>query len=63
MKYPHLTSQSQVSNSGLTMGALAILGDDPSGTATQVLGLTVPNARDNCADGPSNDGTWSETAK
>jgi hypothetical protein len=51
-----------VCNSGLTMGALAVLGDDPTGSAAQVLGLTVPNAAQNCAQGPSTDGTWSETA-
>lgn len=45
------------------MGALAILGDDPTGKATQMLGYTVDNAKANCAAGPSNDGTWSETAK
>lgn len=45
------------------MGALAILGDDTTGTAARALGYTVPNARQNCALGPSNDGTWSETAK
>ena len=43
------------------MGALAILGDDTTGTAEQVLGLTIPNAMVNCAQGVSSDGTWSET--
>jgi hypothetical protein len=51
-----------VCNNGLTMGALAILGDDPSGTAQQLLGLTIDNAKANCAYGVSSDGTWSETA-
>lgn len=51
-----------VCNSGLTLGALAILGDDTTGTASQILGLTVPNAASICAKGPSTDGTWSETA-
>jgi hypothetical protein len=50
-----------VSNNGLVMGALAILEDDPTGWATQILGLTVPNLAQNCAFGPSSDGTWSET--
>lgn len=45
------------------MGALAILGDDPSGIAKQMLGLTVPNAKLNCALAVSSDGTWAETAK
>jgi hypothetical protein len=51
-----------VCNNGLTMGSLAILGDDTSGVAQQLLGLTVDNAKANCALGPSTDGTWSETA-
>ncbi|KAG8920148.1 hypothetical protein FRC02_001140 [Tulasnella sp. 418] len=51
-----------VCNGGLTLGALAILGDDTSGVAEQILGLTVPNAALNCGQGPSTDGTWSETA-
>ncbi|KZO98789.1 hypothetical protein CALVIDRAFT_544643 [Calocera viscosa TUFC12733] len=51
-----------VCNSGLTMGALAILGDDPTGTAAQILSYTVSNAQANCAQAPSSDGTWSETA-
>jgi len=51
-----------VCNNGLTMGALAVLGDDPSGTAEQLLGLTVDNAKGNCAFAVSSDGTWSETA-
>jgi hypothetical protein len=51
-----------VCNGGLTLGALAILGDDTSGTAEQILGLTVPNANANCVYAPSSDGTWAETA-
>ncbi|KAI6162081.1 chondroitin AC/alginate lyase [Pisolithus thermaeus] len=50
-----------VCNNGLTMGSLAILGDDTSGTAQQLLGMTVTNALQNCALAPSSDGTWSET--
>jgi hypothetical protein len=50
-----------VCNNGLTMGALAVLEDDPTGWASQLLGLTIPNAEQNCAQGPSTDGTWSET--
>ncbi|KIO21389.1 hypothetical protein M407DRAFT_245483 [Tulasnella calospora MUT 4182] len=50
-----------VCNGGLTMGALAILGDDTSGVAEQILGYTIDNAKANCAMGPSSDGTWSET--
>ncbi|TFK56547.1 heparinase II/III family protein [Heliocybe sulcata] len=51
-----------VCNNGLTMGALAILNDDTSGTAEQLLGLTVPNANDNCVYAVTSDGTWTETA-
>lgn len=51
-----------VCNSGLTMGALAILNDDDTGTATTILGQTVDNALANCALAPSDDGTWAETA-
>ncbi|KAJ1308261.1 hypothetical protein OPQ81_003976 [Rhizoctonia solani] len=50
-----------VCNGGLTLGALAILGDDPTGIAQTMLGLTIPNAQKNCALAPSSDGTWSET--
>ncbi|KAJ7115947.1 chondroitin AC/alginate lyase [Mycena epipterygia] len=51
-----------VCNNGLTMASLAILGDDTSGFASQLLQLTVDNAKKNCAFGVSDDGTWSETA-
>ncbi|KAJ7102093.1 heparinase II/III family protein [Mycena belliarum] len=51
-----------VCNSGLTMASLAILGDDTSGHASQLLGLTVDNAKLNCAQAVSDDGTWAETA-
>ncbi|KAJ6618886.1 chondroitin AC/alginate lyase [Mycena sp. CBHHK59/15] len=51
-----------VCNSGLTMASLAILGDDTSGVAKQLLGLTVDNAKENCAKAVSDDGTWAETA-
>lgn len=51
-----------VCNNGLTMGALAILGDDTTGIAAQLLSMTVPNALQNCVFAPSSDGTWSETA-
>lgn len=50
-----------VCNGGLTLAALAILGDDDTGTASNILSMTVSNALDNCAAGPTSDGTWSET--
>ena len=51
-----------VCNSGLTLAALAILGDDTTGTASQILGYTVDNAKENCAEATVDDGTWKETA-
>ena len=51
-----------VCNSGMTMGALALLGDDTSGYAAQLLGLTIDNANENCVHAVSSDGTWAETA-
>ena len=51
-----------VCNSGLTLGALAILGDDTTGTAEFLLGKTITNALGNCVDGVTSDGTWTETA-
>lgn len=51
-----------VCNAGLTLASLAILGDDTSDTAAQLLGLTVDNAKQNCAFGVTDDGTWTETA-
>jgi len=43
------------------MGALAILNDDPTGTAAKILSLTIPNAVANCAQAPTTDGSWTET--
>lgn len=51
-----------VCNGGLTVGALAILGDDTTGTAQQLLSHTVDNAKANCALAVTDDGTWHETA-
>jgi hypothetical protein len=51
-----------VCNAGLTVGSLAILGDDTSGLAQQLLGLTVDNAKQNCAFATVDDGSWAETA-
>lgn len=52
-----------VCNSGLSLGALAIVDVDPTGLAAKMLALTVPNAVSGCAHGPeAGDGTWSETA-
>jgi len=51
-----------VCNGGLTLGALAILGEDDSGIAETLLGFTIPNALDNCVLAVSSDGTWAETA-
>ncbi len=52
-----------VSNAGLIMGALAILGDGGDDTTAQaVLNRAVTNIRANCFQGPYTDGTWAETA-
>ncbi|GAA5880284.1 hypothetical protein JCM1840_007115, partial [Sporobolomyces johnsonii] len=51
-----------VCNKGLTMGALAIANEDPTGIAAQILSQTVPNAEAHCSWAPSSEGTWSETA-
>lgn len=51
-----------VCNGGLTLGALAILGEDTTGMAEKILALTVDNAKQNCAQAVSTDGTWAETA-
>lgn len=51
-----------VCNNGLTMGALAILGDDDTNTAQQILAQSIPNALSGCALAVSSDGTWAETA-
>ena len=51
-----------VCNKGMTMGALAIINEDPTGRAKSLLGYTVPNANAHCAWSPTPDGTWSETA-
>ena len=50
-----------VCNGGLTMGALAIIGDDPTDTSATILANTIPNALLNCAQAVSSDGTWQET--
>ncbi|KAI0361394.1 hypothetical protein OH77DRAFT_1443806 [Trametes cingulata] len=51
-----------VCNGGLTVGALAIVDDDTTGTAKQILGMTIDNAKQNCAQAVTSDGTWTETA-
>jgi hypothetical protein len=51
-----------VCNGGLTMGALAILGDDTTGNAATLLSYTVDNAKQNCALTVTSDGTNNETA-
>ena len=51
-----------VCNGGLTLAALAILGDDTTGNAEALLGYTINNAKENCAQAVTRDGTWNETA-
>lgn len=50
-----------VCNGGLILGSLAIMDEDTTGIAKQLLALAVTNAGKNCVNGPSTDGTWSET--
>ncbi|WWC86267.1 uncharacterized protein L201_001140 [Kwoniella dendrophila CBS 6074] len=51
-----------VINGGLTQAAIAIMDRDPTQLAAQTLALTVPDAYNNCFQGPDADGTWAETA-
>ncbi|KAK1224081.1 hypothetical protein PQX77_008411 [Marasmius sp. AFHP31] len=51
-----------VCNSGLTVAALAILGDDTTGNAETILRNALDNAKANCIEAVSTDGTWAETA-
>ena len=51
-----------VCNSGLTLASLAILGDDTTGTASQLLNYTVNNAKENCVFATQDDGASTETA-
>ncbi|TFK32740.1 chondroitin AC/alginate lyase [Crucibulum laeve] len=51
-----------VCNGGLTVASLAILDDDTTGIARQLLGLTIDNAKQNCAQATVDDGSWAETA-
>ncbi|KAK0559775.1 hypothetical protein OC844_004176 [Tilletia horrida] len=51
-----------VCNSGLVLGALAILDDDTSGLASQILTTALPNMKAGCMQGAYDDGTWTETA-
>ncbi|KAH7309849.1 chondroitin AC/alginate lyase [Stachybotrys elegans] len=50
-----------VVNGGLIIGALAIYHEDPTGTASRILTMAIENARGNCCQGASPDGTWLET--
>ncbi|KAF9527790.1 heparinase II/III family protein [Crepidotus variabilis] len=50
-----------VCNAGLTVGALSILKDDTTGTAEKLLSHTIQNAKDNCAQAVTDDGSWHET--
>jgi hypothetical protein len=50
-----------VCNSGMTLGALAISGDDTSGIVDRVLNTTIANAKTACVLAPTADGTWRES--
>ena len=51
-----------VSNGGMILGSLAILGDDTSGIARPLLEAAVANAAVNCVNATTKDGSWTETA-
>ncbi|KAG2008563.1 heparinase II/III family protein [Coprinopsis cinerea AmutBmut pab1-1] len=50
-----------VCNGGLTLGALAILGDDTTGTAEALLRAAIDNAKANCIRAVTDDGSWQES--
>lgn len=51
-----------VTNGGMVVGSLAIMNEDPTGTAQKILQLALQSATTNCVNAVSPDGTWSETA-
>ncbi|KAF8973560.1 chondroitin AC/alginate lyase [Flammula alnicola] len=51
-----------VCNGGLTLASLAILGDDTTNIASQLLGFTINDAKSACVNAVTDDGTWAETA-
>jgi hypothetical protein len=51
-----------VCNGGLTLGALAVATEDPTGTAQQLLSNTIANVKLNGATAVQPDGTWTETS-
>ncbi|PLW57753.1 hypothetical protein PCANC_01384 [Puccinia coronata f. sp. avenae] len=51
-----------VTNGGMVVGSLAIMNEDPTGTASKMLPLALDSASTNCVNGVSPDGTWSETS-
>lgn len=51
-----------VCNGGLILGALAVVDEDTSNTAQQILSLAPASSQANCFQGAYNDGTWAETA-
>lgn len=51
-----------VTNGGMVVGSLAIMNDDPTGTAAKMLTLALQSASTNCVNAVSPDGTWSETS-
>lgn len=51
-----------VTNGGMVVGSLAIMSEDPTGTAQKMLPLALQSASTNCVDAVSSDGTWSETS-
>lgn len=50
-----------VCNGGLTLGALAILGDDTTGVAEVILRNSIDNAKGRCTGAVVSDGSWIES--
>ncbi|POW13940.1 hypothetical protein PSTT_03378 [Puccinia striiformis] len=51
-----------ITNGGMVVGSLAIMNEDPTGTASKLLPLALQSASTNCVNAVSTDGTWSETS-
>ena len=57
-----IISWNNVCNGGLTLGALAVANEAPTGISQQLLSNTIANVKENGVFGVAPDGTWSETA-
>lgn len=50
-----------VCNGGMVLGALAIVDEDTTGTASAILAAAPDNAKKSCMKAVAEDGTWAET--